>query len=184
MTKSEYRKFYKNVRKNIDDVSFIEKSNKIFEYLIDMDVVNNAKTIFVYLSYNREVSTEKIIDFLLEKGKTVLIPKCDIQTETMIAVQYTDKLSLIDGSYGIKEPICSNEFSGDIDLVIVPGIAFDQFGNRIGYGKGYYDKFLKNKNICKIALSHKECICDFELPHDNEDITMDYIVSDRGVLKI
>ena len=184
MTKSEFRIFYKNIRNSIDEQKLLCKSNAVFNNLINIDIIKDSKIFFVYNSFNREVSTQKIIEFLLDNNKTVLIPKCNKETETMVAVEYTDDTKLEKGNYGINEPINYDVFLGDIDVVIVPGIAFDIFGNRIGYGKGYYDKFLDNKDICKIALSYEETISHSMLPHDSGDIVMDYIVSDRGVYKI
>lgn len=184
MTKAEFRKLYKNIRNNISNQDLSYKSNAVFDNLINMDVIKDSKTFFVYNSYNREVSTQKIINYLLDNNKIVLIPKCSKETETMIAVEYTDDTKLEKGKYGINEPINNDAFWGDIDVAIVPGIAFDIFGNRIGYGKGYYDKFLENKNICKIALSYEETISHSVLPHSSDDIVMDYIVSDRGVRNI
>ena len=184
MTKSELRIFYKNIRNSIDEQKLLCKSNAVFNNLTNMDIIKDSKTFFVYNSYNREVSTKKIIEFLLDNDKTVLIPKCNKETETMVAVEYTYDTKLENGNYGINEPINDDVFLENIDVVIVPGIAFDIFGNRIGYGKGYYDKFLENKDICKIALSYEETISHSMLPHDSGDIVMDYIVSDRGVYKI
>ena len=184
MTKSEYRKINKNIRNSISQELAINKSKLITEYLVNMDIIKDCKTIFVYLSYGREVSTDKIIKYFIDKGKTILVPKCNINTETMVPVEYANSSELIKGSYGINEPISEKEFAGDIDLVIVPGIAFDKYGNRIGHGKGYYDKFLNNKNICKLGLCYSENLSEHKLPCNNNDITMNYVVTDRGVLKI
>lgn len=184
MTKSKFRTKHKNIRNNLSADLASEKSELIQNKLISMDIVRNAKSVFLYLEYGREVSTGILVEYLLNENKIVLIPKCDIQSETMIAVRFTEQTELTDNIYGIKESTSLQEYTGDIDLVIVPGIAFDKYGNRIGHGKGYYDKFLQNRNLQTIGLCYSENLSDEELPHSDEDIVMDYIVTDREVLRI
>ena len=182
-SKTEYRKFYKNIRNSISEDVFKHKSEIIFNNVISLSEVLNAATIFIYLSYGREVSTDSLTQYLLVNGKNVLVPKCDTSKETMVPVKISNMNELLQGSYGIREPIAMNEYKGKIDLAIIPGIAFDKFGNRIGHGKGYYDKFLQDEKILKIGLCYGECLSETELPHYDNDLPMDYIVTDREVLK-
>ena len=182
--KTQYRKFYKNIRNSIQHDVVLNKSRLICNELKMIEEVKHSNAIFVYLSYGKEVKTDEIIQYLLSKGKKVLVPKCNIDTETMIPVEITDFSQLEIGSYKIREPIVSNEYFGRIDLAIIPGISFDRFGNRLGHGKGYYDKFLEDTNICKIGLCYSDCLSDKKIPCQDTDIPMDYVITDREVLKL
>ncbi len=181
MNKSEYRKYYKNIR-NLIQMEFVnQKSDIITNRLLTIKAFNDAERVFVYLSYGNEVSTDKIIRYLLDNNKCVLVPKCNTKNETMIPVRIYNLSDLQKGSYGIREPISSDEYKDEIDLAVIPGIAFDRYGNRIGHGKGYYDKFLENKSICKIALCYEECLSENRIPVSSDDLPMNYIVTDREV---
>lgn len=184
MTKTEFRTKYKNIRKNISIEQSKNKSDIISNKLIESGILDDAKSVFIYLSYGREVNTINIVNYLFENNKTVLIPKCNIQSETMIPVEYKKNDMLNINSYGIKENDSKNEYTENIDIIIVPGIAFDASGNRIGHGKGYYDKFVVNTNAIKIGLCYSDCFLHEEIPHDVHDIPMDMIVTDREVFKI
>lgn len=182
-SKTEYRNFYKIVRNSLSKDDSENKSGKIFNKIISLNELSNAQTVFVYLSYGREVSTNNLIEFLFSKSKTILVPKCNMKNETMIPVKISDLNELFLGSYGIREPIANSVYKNKIDVAIVPGIAFDKHGNRIGHGKGYYDKFLQDEKIIKIGLCYSDCLSETELPHYSNDLPMDYIVTDREVLK-
>ena len=183
MNKTELRIKYKKIRNNITNENYELKSKKIFENIINSKLMDNSKSIFVYLSYGREVNTESLVKYLFSQGKTVLIPKCDIKSETMIPVVYFENEKLTENFYGIKEIDSQKEYTDNIDVIIVPGIAFDKYGNRIGHGKGYYDKFLQNKNILKIGLCYDDCYSQSEISHTDEDIAVDYVITDREVVK-
>ena len=182
MNKLEYRKYYKNIRNSIHKEIANKKSDMITDNLLSIKDFRNADRVFVYLSYGSEVSTDKIINYLLDNDKCVLVPKCNIENETMIPIRIHNLSDLQKGCYGIREPIISEEYKGKIDLAVIPGIAFDRYGNRIGHGKGYYDKFLENKTICKIALCYEECLSENRIPVSSYDLPMNYIVTDREVL--
>ena len=181
-TKMQYRDFFKNIRNSLSEDDACQKSELIYNKLLLLEEFVNANTIFVYLSYGREVNTDRVLHYLFSKGKSILVPKCNVNTETMIPVKINSFSELITGGYGIREPIINEEYFGKIDLAIIPGVAFDRFGNRIGHGKGYYDKFLENTNVCKIGFCYSNCLSDVRIPCYNTDIAMDYIITDREVL--
>lgn len=184
MTKSELRTKYKITRNNINEIDATNKSNSILDNLIKTNLLVECNSIFTYLSYGREVSTDKFINYLFSNNKTVLIPKCDVFTETMIPVVYNISDKTSKNVYGIKENNSLIEYNKKIDIVIVPGICFDRFGNRIGHGKGYYDKFFNNNTILKVGLCYDECLYDKKIPCSTNDIAMDYVITDREVIKI
>ncbi len=138
-----------------------------------------AKTVFLYLSFGSEVETLALTKKLLALGKEIAVPRCDPQTKTMTAVRLTDFQQLRPGSYGILEPapdapVISKE---EIDLCLVPGLAFDQEGYRLGYGGGYYDKFLKDFSGKKLGLAFLECLTD-RLPREEFDLPVDAVITD------
>lgn len=182
MTKSEYRKIYKNIRKNIPNDILVEKSNAVFNLLMKNERFINADTVFVYISYNNEVMTDRVIEYLHRNNKRVLIPWCNTKNETMQAVVYNKDADFKENIYGIKEIKNPEIYKGIIDLTIVPGIAFDRYGNRIGYGKGYYDKFFEDSICYKIGLSYSDTITEDMIPHSADDAIMDCVISDREVL--
>ena len=147
---------------------------------LTMDILNsytefkNAKTVFCYVSYNGEVDT---LDLLSEisKEKTLVVPYCIDDDGNMIAVKINSTDDLVKGMYGILEPKKPVEFpKEEIDFVIVPGVAFSKDGYRLGYGKGYYDRFLADISPYKMGVVKKELLLE-KLPHNEFDIKMDSI---------
>lgn len=180
--KIELRKKQRNIRNNINISERERKSKIITDFLLGLNKVKNSKAVFIYCAYGREVATDLIISKLLEQNKTVLIPKCNTDTETMIPVIYDTKSVFTNNIYGIKEIDSSVEYTDNIDVAIVPGVAFDIYGNRLGQGKGYYDKFFENHKLYKIGICYNENLCKYELPHNCNDIGMDCVVTDSGAL--
>ena len=133
-----------------------------------------AKVVFCYVSFENEISTLDLIQELL-KEKRVVVPYCTDKEGSMICVEIKNMAELETGSYGISEPKIPIEFDKkEIDFCIVPGLAFDSFGGRIGFGKGYYDRFLKGTNAYKLGICHKELFFS-SIPKDELDISMDEV---------
>ncbi len=136
----------------------------------------SAKTVFCYVSAGNEVGTHTLIKQMLELGKEVLVPLCTDKCGSMVSVKISSLDDLIEGMYGIYEPISHTPFDKTkIDVSIVPGIVFDKEGYRIGYGKGYYDRFLADISPFKIGLTHSELFFG-SLPHDENDIQIDIVI--------
>ena len=135
----------------------------------------NAKTIFCYVSAGSEVKTHFLIEKML-KEKRVVVPYCTDKEGNMIAVEIKSLDDLKEGLFGIAEPVSPIEFSKEkIDFAIVPAIAFDKNGYRLGYGKGYYDKFLSDITPYKLGVCKSELYVE-ELPHDELDVKMDKVI--------
>ena len=175
MDKKSLRTELKKIRKNINCEDFSLDITKLSEY-------KNAKTVFIYLSYLDEAKTDKLIEYAL-KEKTVLVPCCIDSFGNMIAVEVKSIDDLKEGMYGIREPKNPIEYSGEIDFCVVPGIAFSKAGYRLGYGKGYYDRFLENRNTFKAGLTFDELLVD-ELPYEAHDKKMNVIITKKGELRI
>ena len=172
-SKKELRKVLMGIRKEVNSEAF---EKEIFEKIIMEETFRCAKVIFCYVSYGSEVGTRKLIREILNQGKTLVVPKCTDDSGHMIGVEIKKEEELKDGMYGIAEPLSDKEFEkGKIDLAIVPGIAFDREGFRLGYGKGYYDRFLKDFKGKTIGICHRELFIE-SLPHGEYDISVDKVI--------
>ena len=138
----------------------------------------DTNTIVAYYSLPDEVDTHSFIDELIAEGKTVYLPKV-ISDEDMVLCRYTGAESLKEGAFGIMEPVGAQIFADEaIDVVLVPGMAFDGDGNRLGRGKGYYDRFLKTLAVPRPQLIG---VCfDFQkvevVPTESTDVKVDVVV--------
>ncbi len=151
--------------------------NKITDAL--SEVCFKYKRIFVYISFGSEVDTIDFIKRMLEAGKEVYVPVCNTESLTMTASRITALKNLTKNRYGILEPDEIVACDAELDVVIFPGAAFDKAGNRIGYGKGYYDKFISALNYTPLKLG----VCyDFqlldEIPSEGHDVKMDIIITE------
>ncbi len=160
----------------------IEKSRKIKNNLFNLEHYKKSKTIMFFVSFNTEVNTHEMIKEAL-KSKTLIVPKVahhEIEPSVIIDL---DNL-IPSGKFGILEPIELMKIAyKNIDLVLVPGIVFDKEGHRIGYGLGYYDKFLKKvPKAIKIGLAFDFQIID-KILREMHDVPVDLIVTENRVLK-
>lgn len=148
----------------------------------------NASNVLLFSSLKDEVNTEMFVKNALSSGKNVFLPCCEKKSGNMMIgkIGPDDKLSL--GAYGIYEPKtenCSHSCPADIEVVVLPGIAFDLKGNRIGRGKGYYDRFLKkiDKRVFRIGVAF-----DFQLLNDiggrEHDEPVNLILTEKRTIRI
>ena len=177
MLKTEIRKRMKNIRNNLSKEQIKTKSNYIINALKNK-LPNNYETYFIYHDFNNEVCTKHLINYLLENNKKVFLPK--IIKDEMCAVPFNKQSTLSLNKFKIYEP---NGAPQEIDtfVCIMPLLAVDKKGNRIGFGKGYYDKFLKNKNCLKIGLCYDFQILD-NIATENHDIPIDIIISESRII--
>jgi 5-formyltetrahydrofolate cyclo-ligase len=123
----------------------VMKSARIVERLKELPDIRNASTIMVFLNFGSEVETDGIIVWGWEMGKRMIAPLCFPETREMDPCIINDFSDLETGNYGIREPRAASARRvphGEIDVVLIPAVAFDPRGQRIGYGGGYYDRFL------------------------------------------
>lgn len=160
MDKKEVRKKYKELRKNLSEDTIEELSLQIANQLIRLDIWQHSfYHLFLPIESQNEVNTEYILQVLAGKDKNVVISKSDFDTREMTHFLLTDNTTIKKNEYDIPEPIDGLEVPvSKIDVVFVPLLAFDAKGNRVGYGKGFYDKFLAEckPEILKIGLSFFE----------------------------
>jgi len=184
MDKNSLRTQIKLIRKNLSKAEIEEKSNKICDLLFSSELLKDTKTVMVYLSAFNEVRTDKIITKLLADDKKILAPVTDKSAVSITPYCITDISQLQKGAYGIFEPPQTDKAEiSDIDAVIVPGIAFDKKGNRMGFGAGYYDRFLADFGGTKIGICYNFQLLD-EICTDAHDIPMDYIISEENIYAV
>ena len=153
--------------------------------MLSLPIVNRLKprladvqTILAYYSLSDEVCTHQLIDDLVAEGKTVLLPKV-LDATTMELRCYTGPHDLVEGPFGIMEPVGEpfTDYSL-IEVALIPGIAFDAYGHRLGRGRGYYDRFLRTKGTVPFV---RIGVCfDFQkvdsVPVDTNDIPVDVVI--------
>jgi 5-formyltetrahydrofolate cyclo-ligase len=190
MSKEKKKTLRNKILKVRDSLNIKEKEtmdNRILNQLINSELYINAKSIFIYLSFGTEIDTNKIINKALEDKKEVYIPKIYKSDKSMRAIRLSSFKDLKGNSMGILEPIDDSNFieKENVDLIIVPGVVFDFKGNRIGYGGGYYDRYLESiKDLGnKVVLAYDLQIVDFIEP-ELHDITFDYIITNTKFRKI
>ena len=175
MNKKALRKEYLKVRHEIKDK--IEKSNDVFNKIINLDIYKSSKTIGIYYSIDDEVSTISLIDYSLKLGKEVCLPRV-IDNNEMEFFKIADRNNLYKSKYGVLEPTNNDLVDPkSIDLMIVPGVVFSKELYRIGYGAGFYDRYLPKTNAYKVGLSFKETLVDV-IPYDENDFKLDLIITD------
>lgn len=172
MDKKEIRKMISRQKKELTMDQIKEYSHLIADRMINSQVYKDAKVIYSYIAYNQEVITNEIIEDAWAKGKRVAAPK--VYDDYMEFLYITSFDQLEPGAFDIPEPTTSDIANESEVLIIMPGIAFDPDFNRIGYGGGFYDKYLANHpdtSFDKIALTY-----DFQILEHLETEPHDYKV--------
>ena len=175
MDKKQLRREIREKKRAMSEAEIQEKSRRLGELFADSQLYRSAKTIYGYLPYNQEVRTVPMLERAMADGKRVAVPK--VYGDEMRFI-YLDDLSAVEKGYaGIPEPVADAPVADDeTALVLMPGLAFDRDGHRIGYGGGFYDKFLAQEpNHPTLALCY-----DFqmlpELQTEEFDIPVDQVL--------
>lgn len=175
------RKKLLNKRNEISKDDINNYSQKIFNNIENLSCFKKAKVIFIYLSFGSEVETFSFIKKYIN-NKIIVVPK--IINEEMKLIQIKDVDNLKIGNYGILEPIYNIEYLDFIDIVITPSIAYDKKGYRLGYGKGYYDKyFFNNRYGLAIGVSFENMLIE-ELPRELHDKRVNILVTEKRIINI
>ena len=175
MNKQELRRVIREKKRAMTEAEIVAKSEQLGKLFAQSELYKNAKTIYGYLPYNQEVRTVPMLQQAIADGKRVAVPKCYGDEMRFI---YLDDLSQVEKGYcGIPEPIADEPVAHDpTALVLMPGLAFDPEGHRMGYGGGFYDKFLEQEpEHPTIAL----CYAFQMLPHletEDHDIPVDTVL--------
>ncbi len=183
MDKTTLRQRYLAMRRALPQAAVAEAGAAVAERLRDLGAIGRAAALLSYVaSKDNELDTRGILAWALGQGKTVLVPVC-MPKRAMAWSVLRDFGELAPTSFGVLEPrVDARELAfppGDAP-VLVPGIAFDRRGYRIGYGAGYFDRFLAHHAGLKIGLAY-ECQIIDAVPHEPHDVPMDVIVTERGI---
>lgn len=178
--KSQLKESMLEKRDSLPEGEIIEKSSQIRDRLFGLEQYKKSKTIMFFVSFNSEVNTHEMIRGSL-KNKTVIVPKIlNRQIEPSVII---DLDNLVSAKFGILEPIELMKIAEkNIDLVLVPGIAFGKEGHRVGFGYGFYDKFLARvPKAFKIGLCFDFQVTD-KIPRETHDVPVDLIVTEKRVI--
>lgn len=181
MKKEELRITNKAKRKEMKSCEVEEKSKSAAEIFLNSDIYKNANVVMLYYPLGNETDTLYIFQRALIDNKTVVFPVTDIVTSEMTPVLADNNTQFLKGAYSVFEPDNKKVYNEKIDLVIVPGIAFDKRGFRVGFGKGCYDRFLEKTNTIKVGFCYDFQITD-NIENDIFDIKMNYLVSESGMI--
>ncbi len=182
MNKQKLRQKFLQKRKRMDPVLLQRWSQQIENYVIDFIENQHMKTIMVYASMRDEVATHGLIQRLLSKKLVVGLPKCYTGGH-MEAYSITDFKELTEGRFGILEPPAKQLLKPEtIELVLVPGCAFGRDMSRLGYGGGYYDRYLPRcKQAMRVGLGYQFSVTE-AVPIEKFDVLMDVLITENGVI--
>lgn len=175
MDKKELRRIIREKKRAMTEAEIQKHSQALGELFAASEAYQKARTIYGYLPYNQEVRTTPMLEQAIRDGKRVAVPK--VYGDEMKFL-YLDDLSQVEKGYaGIPEPISDAPVADDpTALVLMPGLAFDREGHRIGYGGGFYDKFLAEEpNHPTLALCYDFQMMD-KLETEEHDIPVDYVL--------
>ena len=176
MTKEELRKQMKAVRKAEEAKD--RKSEIVFLSIINHPDYKEANTVALYNSMPDEVDTNDLIRYSLRNKEVVLLPK--VVGDQIVFVRIHKGTRYKSASFQIQEPMSEEVYQGPIDLAVVPGIAFTSEGDRLGFGRGYYDRFLKGHPCKKIGICFDSQVVE-EIPINENDVRMDTVITEKQV---
>ncbi|CCO08075.1 5-formyltetrahydrofolate cyclo-ligase [Desulforamulus hydrothermalis] len=189
MDKNTLRKQMLAARSSLTEQARQDKSRRITEQLLALPCYQTARTVMAYLDYRSEVATELLITHALQAGKRLAVPVVNRQDKTMLpSLLENFPQDLVPGPYGIRQPAPGSIRPvpvQELDLVLVPGVAFDARGNRLGYGGGYYDRFLPRlrPDARAVGLAYQlqlsGCLSSCLGPHDQP---VHMVITEKGVL--
>jgi 5-formyltetrahydrofolate cyclo-ligase len=183
--KTEIRKKALHNRKSLGKEERREKSAQILREILSLPVYCTSRTIMVYLDFRDEVETSEIAREILRTKKRLIIPYC--HNQDIIACEISDlSQDVRPGMLGIREPRpekLRTVSPREIDLALVPGVAFDYQGNRIGFGKGYYDRFLPKLREDTLTIGLAFC-CQLveKIEAEEHDYKMSLLITENGVI--
>lgn len=188
MNKKDIRKELKIRRDNIAYEEWLLNSQIIENKILKSKVYKECRKLFVYTDFHNEVEMMFLIEQALLDRKEIYLPKVleGFEESRMDFFRITSTFELVDGYLGIKEPISDNSKVFDYEsskdekmLMLVPGVAFDNLGNRLGYGKGYYDNYLKDKpNILTVGVCFSLQLVD-SFPTSDIDVRLNHILTEK-----
>lgn len=183
-TKAHLRKKIGEKRRSLDPRWLADASSRIVAQLLKLDAFIAAESIALYKAIEGEVDLEPLFGSCWEQGKRTSIPIFNRALKIYELADISENTRYVQGNYGIQEPVNPAYAEiGAVDLVIVPGVAFDTKGNRLGRGGGYYDRMLAGYGGIKAAVAFEFQLFD-HVPNDSSDIPVNYIVTESKVVDL
>lgn len=180
MNKKQLRLIIQNQRISKSNKEIIKAKEQVF--LLAKHFLQENSTVAFYCPIKKELELTLLWEFAWSQHIQVLLPKVVSSTEITFC-DFNSYIDLQQGGFNILEPI-TQEYKGSIDIIFVPGLAFDKQGTRLGYGAGYYDRFLsQNPSSLKIGVCYHEAFLE-SIPKEDHDIAMDFVLSDKGLYRI
>lgn len=186
MDKSLFRKKILKERSKISKEDRLSMGNKIIDRFKSTDFYKNSQTIMIYISFGTEIHNHEFIKDALAEGKRILVPVTFHSPRMMKPSEIKSFDELEPGYYNIlspKEEYIRYVDKSQIDLIIVPGAVFDKKGYRIGYGGGYYDRFLADLKAPKLSFAFEMQLTD-EVPKEDFDVPVEYIITEERFIEI
>ncbi|MFC1498852.1 5-formyltetrahydrofolate cyclo-ligase [Verrucomicrobiota bacterium] len=185
MNKSEIRTFIKKQREELARNWVEEHSRLVQERLVNLPELFKADIVGCYLAVGMEVETKLILKECWQAGKTVCVPAYNKAVGRYDLVRLEKGMHLEEGPFKVPQPIKREYVSGgEIGFMVVPGVAFDSSGGRIGHGGGYYDRILEgHRTACRMALAFEFQMLE-QVPMEEHDVRMDMIVTEKHVVRI
>lgn len=179
MDKQSFRAALINKRIRLDKAEKSVSDDVIFQRILHLDSFKKCECLLSYVSTDTEVDTKRIIEYALKHGKTVAVPKCERKSNIMRFYRINSLSNLEKGYFSILEPdrFCSELTEFENAFCIVPGLAFNNNGFRLGFGRGYYDRFLSENKVFSVGICYKDFVLD-NLPVESFDRAVDLLITD------
>lgn len=185
--KNMLREEYRAKRRALSREEQTLRDEKIARCLLSSMSYRSAGVLLLYASTEEEIATERIARQALADGKKIAYPRCHVEERQMVFHLVDDPAMLAPGSYDLSEPdetlpVYDYENRSDTDhaIALIPGVVFDRAGFRVGYGKGYYDRFLRGFGGVRIGLVYADHILK-EVPRGRFDMNVDVLITEKGV---
>lgn len=189
MSKQQLRKLVRERLDNLTKKSIEIQSDNVYTTILNLNQFHNSNNIALYMSMDKEIDTNKLLQKAFDLKKSVFIPR--VNGDVMNMIKINDTKNLIKNKFGIWEPSNSADVNTpdySLDLIIVPALAFDNLGNRLGHGKGYYDKYFEsyeqkyNSIPLLVGIAFDEQLVD-NVPVTDSDVKMDMVVVNEKIYK-
>ena len=183
MLKVKMRKQIFSVKQAIPDKEMVKQSSHLCDKLEKTHLWANSKIVLLYSNLSKEISVNQLIERGLKSNKIVALPRYDLKSGKYTASTIRSLKDLVIGRHSIMEPFtsCPEIDMNQLDLVIVPGVAFDRNGGRLGRGGGYYDRVLKKLNAIFCGVCFREQVVN-QTPQELHDVKMDLTMTPDGKL--
>lgn len=160
----------------------VQKSNAAANLFLESEFYKNSKQLMLYMPLGNETDTTLVMEAAFRDGKRVVLPVTDAQSGEITPAFALPDSKYSKGAFSVMEPMGTKIADmTKTDVILVPGIAFDQAGNRVGFGKGCYDKLLNQSSAVFIGFCYEFQICDI-IPAEAHDIKMNYIITENRII--